>query len=90
MSTTEAPSPAVRGSGSNDLLGQASEALTVADVRQAAFELCEFIEDIADKPTDLREVERFKAGQRYAAKWIRNGLGTWLADEENRRKAGAS
>jgi hypothetical protein len=27
MSTTEAPSPAVRGSGSNDQLGQASEAL---------------------------------------------------------------
>jgi len=61
--------------------------LTVADVRRAAFELCEFFEDVRDLPNDSRDVERFKAGQRYAAKRIRQGLGTWLTDEENKRSA---
>lgn len=59
---------------------------TADEVRRAAFELCEFIEDIKDKPTDSQEVERFKAGQRYAAKSIRRGLGIWFVDEENSRK----
>ncbi|MDQ5959014.1 MAG: hypothetical protein QG592_92, partial [Pseudomonadota bacterium] len=60
---------------------------TADAVRRSAFELCEFIEDIKDKPTDSQEVERFKAGQRYAAKSIRKGLGIWFIDEENRHKA---
>ena len=59
---------------------------TADEVRLAAFELCEFIEEIKDKPTDSQEVERFKAGQRYAAKSIRKGLGIWFVDEENSRK----
>lgn len=60
--------------------------LTADEVRQAAFELCEWIEDIEDKPTDTSDVTRFKAGQRYAAKVIRRGIGTWFIDEENRRR----
>lgn len=64
-----------------------SKAIKAREVSHVAFELCEFIEDIADKPTDSQEVERFKAGQRYAAKSIRKSLGIWLTDEENRRKA---
>lgn len=75
------------GLSCNEQLGQASEALTADEVRRAAFELCEFIEDIVDKPTDTPEAARFKAGQRYAAKTIRKGLGIWFVDEENRRKA---
>lgn len=35
MSTTEAPSAAVRGSGSNDLLGQAPERMGLDAIRQA-------------------------------------------------------
>lgn len=59
--------------------------VTAREVARAAFEVCEFFEDIADKPDDTKEVERFKAGQRYAAKSIRKTLGAWLTDEEIRR-----
>lgn len=63
-----------------------AQQVTAREVSHAAFELCEFIEDIQDKKTDSLEVRQFKRGQRYAAKSIRKGLGVWLTDEENNRK----
>src|SRR6188768_784366 len=61
--------------------------ITAREVSRAAFELCEFLEDIKDKPNESPATERFKAGQRYAAKSIRKSLGIWLTDEENSRPA---
>ena len=53
-------------------------------VRQM-FALCEWFENLPDGALDSQEVERFKAGQRFAAKSIRTAIGTWFTDEGNAR-----
>jgi hypothetical protein len=63
---------------------------TARDVLKNAFALCEWIEDVPDGAKDSQEVERFKAGQRSAAKWIRNGIGTWFQDESRGITAGTT
>jgi hypothetical protein len=57
-------------------------------VLQNVFAVCEAIEDAADdKPGDTPEVERFKAGSRFAGKRIRNAVGNWFQDEVNAARA---
>lgn len=65
-------------------------AVPAREVARQVFAVCEDFEATPDAASDSQEVERFKAGQRFAAKRIRNAIGTWLTDEENtRRTAGA-
>ncbi len=70
---------------------QAAGPVPAREVARQVFSVCEQIENLPDGAQDSQEVERFKAGQRFAAKRIRNAIGTWLTDEENTwRAAGAS
>jgi len=64
----------------------ADKTITAREVARQAFALCEWFEDLPDGAQDSQEEARFKAGQRFSAKRIRNGIGTWLTDEENARK----
>jgi hypothetical protein len=59
-----------------------SEAITARDVARKTFAECESVEDTDTLPKDSQEVERFKAGARYAAKKIRNEVGNWLTSKE--------
>ena len=70
----------------------ADKTITAREVARQVFALCEWFEDLPDGEQDSQEEARFKAGQRFSAKRIRNGIGTWLTDEENARKqlAGAA
>ena len=63
------------------------EPVTAREVAQQVFALCEHIESLPESPADSFALERFSAGQRFAAKQIRRGIGTWLTDEENVRGA---
>ena len=70
----------------------ADKTITAREVARQVFALCEWFEDLQDGVQDSQEEARFKSGQRFSAKRIRNGIGTWLTDEENARKqlAGAA
>ncbi len=69
------------------LRAQAAGPVPAREVARQVFALCEQFEDLPDGAQDSQEVERFRAGQRFAAKRIRNAIGTWLTDEENTRRA---
>jgi hypothetical protein len=56
--------------------------LTPRDVARQVFALCEQFEDLQDSPADSFGVQRHIAGQRYAAKRIRNAIGDWLTEQE--------
>jgi hypothetical protein len=56
--------------------------LTPRRVAREVFAVCEQFEELSDDAQDSQEVERFKAGQRFAAKRIRTAIGIWLTDEE--------
>lgn len=47
---------------------------------RAVFELCEATEDMPDSPADDYGLQRFRAGQRFEAKRLRRGIGTWYQD----------
>lgn len=64
----------------------ADKTITAREVARQVFALCEWFEDLQDGVQDSQEEARFKSGQRFSAKRIRNGIGTWLTDEENARK----
>lgn len=59
------------------------------EVARQVFEVCEDYEATPETPGDSQEVERFKAGVRFAAKRIRGAIGTWLTDEELSARAAA-
>lgn len=61
--------------------------ITAREVAAQVFALCEHIEGKPDSSADSFGLERFTAGERFAAKTIRHGIGTWLTDEENTRAA---
>ena len=63
------------------------EVVSVKELADQVFALCESIEEMPDSAADSFALERFTAGQRFAAKQIRRGIGTWLVDERNIRRA---
>jgi len=69
------------------LRAQAVGPVPARELARQVFALCEWFEELPDGAQDSQEVECFKAGQRFAAKRIRNTIGTWLTDEENTRRA---
>ena len=85
MTTNEQTAPAFAGPVERRVRPVAN-AVTARELARQVFALCEWFEDLPDGAMDSQEVERFKAGQRFAAKRIRNAIGTWLTDEEGARK----
>ena len=60
----------------------AASSITPREVAHQVFEVCEDFEATPESPGDSQEVERFKAGVRFASKRIRNAIGDWLTEEE--------
>lgn len=60
------------------------------EVARQVFSLCEQFEGLPAFASDSREIERFKAGQRFAAKRIRNAIGNWVTHEDRQARLDAA
>lgn len=72
-----------------DATPSAKQGPTAREVARQTFALCEWMEETPHAPPTDDLSRQFQAGKAFAAKHIRNGVGNWLTDEENRVKDSA-
>jgi hypothetical protein len=85
--TTQSQSREIADAVLAALAASAPSPVTAREVASSVFALCEETEALEDAEGASQTSRDFLRGRRFEAKQIRRGIGTWLTDEENARKA---